>query len=277
MFSSGSFNPRLVVSVEGKDKLTRNLPALERLERTANALQNTTDQRGTNLVIFDADLHPETRRNTLARVAEQTGTYFSIFLLPNDQDSGALENLLLECVPMENQPILDCFDRFKDCLLGYARPDQPIYLPVNKAKVYSYLDALLPSAEDGHRHEARRDYRNPARWNLDTEYLAPLRAFLTRHLFATCSGSAGSSATTAYPRFSASGTSHASEASRSLRTWPSRMASSTRLFSSPTAREGFRPKTCIISSPVRAGWKLRRWSFSSTSRSLCSTSSKLRR
>ena len=54
-------------------------------------------------------------------------------------------------------------------------------------KIYGYLEALLGETKSQKEliKEANRNYENPQHWNLDAEYLKPLRKFLetTFHKF----------------------------------------------------------------------------------------------
>ena len=57
-------------------------------------------------------------------------------------------------------------------------------MPVIKSKVFAYLDALLPSKNKKNDkydliQEKNRNYRNIQHWDLQYEYLNPLKEFLT--------------------------------------------------------------------------------------------------
>ena len=47
-------------------------------------------------------------------------------------------------------------------------------------KIYGYLEALLGETKSQKEliKEATRNYENPQHWNLDAEYLEPLKAFI---------------------------------------------------------------------------------------------------
>ena len=57
-------------------------------------MRQNTDMGGINLVIFDADEDTESRRAELLAIKEEFGVEFELFLLPNNKDVGALEDLL---------------------------------------------------------------------------------------------------------------------------------------------------------------------------------------
>ena len=51
-------------------------------------------------------------------------------------------------------------------------------------KIYGYLEALLGEKKSQKEliKEANRNYENTQHWNLDTEYLEPLKAFLENNI-----------------------------------------------------------------------------------------------
>ena len=51
-------------------------------------------------------------------------------------------------------------------------------------KIYGYFEALLGESKSQKEliKEANRNYENPQHWNLDSEYLEPLRSFLVDNL-----------------------------------------------------------------------------------------------
>lgn len=147
-----------------------------------NSIKRNTDEDGINLVIFDADTDFEERKSRLETWRDNNGLSFELFLLPNNQDVGTLEHLLENIILPQNQPIFDCWDRYEACLhsKGIAGRDIPLTLPAKKTKIYGYLEALLGNSkrEKDKIKERKRDYKNVEHWNLDVEYLNPLKEFL---------------------------------------------------------------------------------------------------
>ena len=124
-------------------------------------------------IVLDADSGvADTRSGYEKVVAEQGLPIERVFFIPNDTDSGKLEDLLEELVADEHRRILECFEEYEECLSTtnpeYATPDK-------KAKIYAYCEAVgdEPKGEKG------RDYLNRSWWNLDAGELDPLRRFLT--------------------------------------------------------------------------------------------------
>lgn len=122
----------------GKDKL--------KSEETLQALRQNTNQDGVNLVIFDADEDIEARRKELLAVKEQFGVEFELFLLPNDKDAGALEDLLENIINPDNQPVMDCWATYEGELEKVRIPTKTpptLTIPAKKTKIYAYLETLL--------------------------------------------------------------------------------------------------------------------------------------
>ena len=138
-------------------------------------MQMNADQGGVNLVIFDADDDYKTRWEELSSLKEQYGVEFKLFLFPNNQDTGALEDLLENIINSNNRPILDCWENYEEELRKLEIPGRtppPLTTPAKKTKIYGYLEALLGESkkEKNKIKEKERDYENPLHWNLDAEY-----------------------------------------------------------------------------------------------------------
>ena len=142
---------------------------------------------GVNLVIFDADEDFETRRKELLAYKEEYGVEFELFLLPNNKDAGELENLLENIINPNNRPIFDCWENYEQELVKLDIPGRtppPLTTPAKKTKIYGYLEALLGESKSQKKmiKESERKYENTRHWNLDAEYLKPLKEFLEMYL-----------------------------------------------------------------------------------------------
>lgn len=150
-----------------------------------NELQKNIDKGGKNLVVFDADNDCESRRKELMDI--RTKVDFELFLLPNDSDSGAIENLLEKIINPVNQCILDCWNNYEKelskCRIPWKNPQTPT-TPAYKTKIYGYLEALTGTTKEEKKKikEKERDYLNRNLWNLDSEALNPLKIFLLKHI-----------------------------------------------------------------------------------------------
>ena len=170
----------------GKNSDTGGLGKLKS-EETLQALRQNTDQGGVNLVIFDADENPAERRATLLAIKEAYGVEFELFLLPNDKDAGALEDLLENIINPDNQPVMDCWQTYEGELAKVRIPTKTpptLTIPAKKTKIYAYLETLLGKSRSQKKliKDPNRDYENTQHWNLDAEYLEPLKEFVTIHL-----------------------------------------------------------------------------------------------
>ena len=166
-----------IMKTHGKDNLKSSV--------AINRMRSMTDQGGINLVIFDADDDCEARRSAILEWKELNGLEFELFLLPNNQDKGELEDLLENIINPNNRPILDCWEKYEKELVTIhieGRTPPPLTTPAKKTKIYGYLEALLgPSESDKKKiKEREREYDNVLHWNLDAEYLLPLKEFLEK-------------------------------------------------------------------------------------------------
>jgi hypothetical protein len=154
-------------------------------------------QGSTSLIIFDADSQKQrtTYAQTRARIEQEmtelqsliavnrptVELWFEIFLLPNNEDEGDLETLLERIINPANQPILDCWQSYEQCLGKIPRDGMvSLTLPARKSKIYSYVEVLHGSSEKEREQakEALRDYTNTHDWQLTHPAKTPLYEFL---------------------------------------------------------------------------------------------------
>ena len=164
-------------SMGGWTSIKNAKPEIERYKDAGNIV----------LVIFDADFEIDVENNGgyVARKKE-IGSYGlpldDIFLFPDNQSDGALEDLLEEVVNPQNKPIFDCWEKYEDCLRNNAsaKTGRKLIIPAKKAKIYSYLGALLGEVEEV--REPYRNYKETCHWDLDSNALIPLKTFLEKYL-----------------------------------------------------------------------------------------------
>ena len=140
-----------------------------------------------NIVILDADKDIDARRADILNWKQDNGLEFELFLLPNDKDKGALEDLLENIINPNNRPIFGCWEDYEKALVELDIPGRtppPLTTPAKKTKIYGYLEALLgpTKVEKELIKERNRKYDNMMHWNLDAEYLEPLKEFLEKFL-----------------------------------------------------------------------------------------------
>lgn len=178
LFGEEIADERLVV-LRGWDNLKTEASAVRMHSMSAND--------GVNLVIVDADKDFQARKEEIAKWQQVNEVEFELFLLPNDKDTGALEDLLENIINPNNRPILDCWENYEKELVKLDIPGRtppPLTTPAKKTKIYGYLEALLDNTKSQKEliKEAKRNYNETLHWNLDAEYLQPLKDFLTIHL-----------------------------------------------------------------------------------------------
>jgi hypothetical protein len=159
----------IIIDVGGKNKL----------HLSKNEFKKNTDAGGINLVIFDADGDFENRKKELEAKKIELGLSFELFLLPNHNGIGDFEDLLVAVSNQKHKQIFNCFEEYQGCL---TKHDQGYTLPNKKAKVYAYLEALLPVSENENIRIGKRDYLNAEHWDLNHPFLNPLKAFLEKYL-----------------------------------------------------------------------------------------------
>ena len=150
-------------------------------------MKTMTDNGGTNIVIIDADKDIDVRRSDILKWKQDNDLEFELFLLPNDKDAGALEDLLENIINPNNKPIFECWVGYEKELVKLDIPGRtppPLTTPAKKTKIYGYLEALLGESKSQKEliKEPNRDYENIQHWDLDAEYLGALKGFLERNL-----------------------------------------------------------------------------------------------
>ena len=182
----GEKAPKGSITHPGKDGDTGGYQKLKS-EDTIGLMRQNTDMEGINLVIFDADENTESRRAELLAIKEEFGVEFELFLLPNNKDVGALEDLLENIINPNNQSVMDCWQTYEEKLREVRIPSKTpptLTIPAKKTKIYAYLETLLGKSRSQKKliKDANRNYKNTQHWNLDAEYLEPLKEFLENNL-----------------------------------------------------------------------------------------------
>lgn len=178
LFGEEVADERFVV-LKGWDNLKTEASAVRMHSMAANG--------GVNLVVVDADKDFQARKEEIAKWQRANEVEFELFLMPNDKDAGALEDLLENIINPNNRPILDCWENYEKELVKLDIPGRtppPLTTPAKKTKIYGYLEALLDDTKSQKEliKEAKRNYKEVLHWNLDAEYLLPLKDFLNTHL-----------------------------------------------------------------------------------------------
>ena len=120
-------------------------------------------------------------------IKEAYGVEFELFLLPNDKDAGALEDLLENIINPDNQPVMECWQTYEGELAKVRIPTKnppTLTIPAKKTKIYAYLETLLDKSRSQKEliKDRNRNYENTQHWNLDLAYLEPMKLFLNDNL-----------------------------------------------------------------------------------------------
>lgn len=165
---------------------------------SAYFIENTENDKGVNLVIFDADDPSkdfggfEIRTEYIELQKRDLGIEFESFLFPNNEDNGDYESLLEQIINPDHRCLFTCFEGYQACINSKTNDaDEPIYnSPIRKTKIYAYIDSIRKSKELEDRFKKRiknapkgDDYLFdiPEIWNLNAAYLDKLKAFLSKH------------------------------------------------------------------------------------------------
>jgi hypothetical protein len=111
-------------------------------------------------------------------------TKYDIFVLPNNQDSGTVEDLLQNVINKKHSQIFECWNEFEKCL---SKKDELFTIPAKKSKIYSYLECLhgITNKEKDKCKDSFRDFQDENLWeirNLENPYILKLKEFLDKHL-----------------------------------------------------------------------------------------------
>lgn len=151
-------------------------------------MEQTTKRGGINLIIYDADDDVAERKCQLQEYAQDYNLKYEVFLLPDDNNPGTLEDLLERLINPENQCVLDCWKRYeedlKEQIIPWKYPKQRPTTPSSKSKIYAYLEALVgtTNSEKERIKDPKRDFTVQNHWHLDAEGGEALKQFLLAYL-----------------------------------------------------------------------------------------------
>jgi len=143
-----------------------------------------------NLVVFDADTSKNgggfaDRKQEIDEWKAKYELNFELFLFPNNQDDGELENLLENIINPQNAPVFDCWQKFEDCLPTKTTcTKNPLTIPAKKSKIYAYMEVLLgeSNSEKDKAKDPNRDFKKTEHWDLTAKAIEPLKDFLHSHI-----------------------------------------------------------------------------------------------
>ncbi|MDR0566341.1 MAG: hypothetical protein LBG47_04790 [Prevotellaceae bacterium] len=159
-------------------------------ENIREDMRRNAAEGGVNLIIFDADTPKNgggfsVRKSEIEAWKAKYSLNFELFLFPNNQDDGALEDLLEKIINPQNKPVFDCWQKFEDCLpTKTACTKNPLTIPAKKSKIYAYMEVLHGEsrAEKDNVKDSNRDFKKAEHWDLNGAAIQPLKDFLRLHL-----------------------------------------------------------------------------------------------
>ncbi len=141
-----------------------------------------------NIVIFDCDSPStdggfEKRSEQLTDLRNNLGVDFDSFLFPNNKDSGAFEDMLLNIINQKHKGVIDCFEKYEMCIKGQDASGELYETPNTKAKIYSYITSFKRSGKEFNKIKGGNwDFLNKEYWDLTSEYLNPLKEFISKYI-----------------------------------------------------------------------------------------------
>ena len=137
---------------------------------------------GKVIIIFDADSPGnnggyETRKEEIEEVLGENNAQAELFLFPNNEEDGDFETLLEHLIQKEKHAqMLDCYADYETCLGNdYVHPNL-------KGKIFTYISAMKMSSSKRRKlGNGEWMFDNAEYWDLNSDYLKPLKAFLQQH------------------------------------------------------------------------------------------------
>lgn len=160
-----------VIGIEGKDNLANSVLPFK--ENTING--------GKNLLIFDADTIENgggfiSRKTELLRKKVELDIEFELFLWPNNQDDGDFESLLMQMINKKHRCLLNCFEKFENCIRSNDPENRKYDTPGRKAAVYTYISMMKKTqSQEAELKKGIWMFDQKDYWDLDAEYAKPMK------------------------------------------------------------------------------------------------------
>nr|WP_314692585.1 DUF3226 domain-containing protein [uncultured Prevotella sp.] len=137
---------------------------------------------GKVIIIFDADSPGNnggyyTRREEIEKILDENKTQAELFLFPNNDEDGDFETLLEHLMQKtKHAKMLDCYTDYENCLGNdYVHPNL-------KGKIFTYISAMkMTNSKRRKLGNGEWMFDNAEYWNLESDYLKPLKDFLQQH------------------------------------------------------------------------------------------------
>lgn len=138
-----------------------------------------------NLVIFDAD-YPETaggfedRKKNIRQYGKELEIEFELFLFPNNKANGIFETLLRNLVKPEYDKLIQYFEQYETQVKEFNKTlEKTLLLLRMKKPKFTRIFRLLKRSQKEQKtfKKDNWDFSNKRYWNLESDYLEPLKAF----------------------------------------------------------------------------------------------------
>lgn len=191
LFQEKKDKEKLTISSADFRILIDNIGGINRLGTNKDQLKEYETEGYSIFLIVDTDTkdshanHYGGRTQRLKYLNEQKKEFnlnFNSFLLPFDDESdGDLETLLMAISNKENFSLFNsCYEVYCNCISRISNTDLSMSeLTKSKHVVFNFIQVFsgMQKAKEG-----SRDYSDKSLWNLDSEYLDPLKNFISNHL-----------------------------------------------------------------------------------------------
>ncbi len=175
----------LVVVVNGKDNLSKQIELKNVIRKTSNAK---------NLLIFDTDFKEKGGGRTqrlveYQKVANELGIEFQIFLLPfDDETEGEVEDLVKTCFNKNFDFFDNCWNEMLNCFEKHT-VDKPLNVPAKEGFLFSKIDLFKNYRQNqnwNYKRLTKYDFSDEGIWNFDIETNPKLESivnFIKENLF----------------------------------------------------------------------------------------------
>lgn len=163
-----------IETTNGKDNIANFAPSIR-----ANSLEG-----GKNILLFDADFVENaggfmSRKQELEKKKSELDLEFDFFLFPTNKDDGDVETIFENIALKDKYAIFfDCFHDYETCLgKAYEHPNR-------KGKIFAYISSIMTQSASKRAKLGQGEWQfdNVEYWNLDADYLTPLRQFVLGYI-----------------------------------------------------------------------------------------------
>lgn len=119
------------------------------------------------------------RQQELLQKKDLLGIEFDMFLWPNNQDDGDFESLLMQIINPDHQCLLNCFNKFENCVRSNDPENTQYDAPGRKAAIYTYISMMKKSqSQETDLKKGIWMFDKEEYWNLNRDYAKPFVDFL---------------------------------------------------------------------------------------------------